>query len=79
MMMIDVSELENEANNLTDFLKSKIPAAITLEKNMLAIDVGEETLSPEKVKAFVKRFLYQSLVSALPSNRRKRNSQNYET
>ena len=59
MIAIDLSEIKEERDYLTDFLKSKIRGSVAVRGESLVLDAGEEKLLVKNVKTFVKRFLHQ--------------------
>ena len=64
MITIDVSELRNECDELSEFLKSKLQASIIIKDTMLVI-TPEETLSIKDAKEYVKRFLHYKGLSEI--------------
>ena len=54
-----MSEIKEERDYLSDFLKSRIRVSIAVKGESLVLDAGEEKLLTKSVKAFVKRFLHQ--------------------
>ena len=64
MITIDIGELKNERDELSEFFKSKLRASIIAKDKMLVI-TSEETLSAKDVKEHVKRFLHQKGLSEI--------------
>jgi hypothetical protein len=54
-----MSEIKEERNYLTDFLKTRIQVSIAVKGESLVLDAEEEKLLTKNVKVFVKRFLHQ--------------------
>ncbi|MDQ1280499.1 MAG: hypothetical protein QG670_1762 [Thermoproteota archaeon] len=65
LITIDISELENGRNGLSDFLRSRIHASITIKGKTLFLDLSEEKLSPRDVKTLVKSFLHREGLSEI--------------
>ena len=59
MITIDMSEIKEERNYLTDFLKTRIQVSIAVKGESLILDARKEKLLTMSIKAFVKRFLHQ--------------------
>jgi len=62
--MIDMSELKNERDGLSEFLRSKFQASVITKDKMLVI-TSEEALSTKDVKEYVKRFLHHRGLSEI--------------
>jgi hypothetical protein len=58
-MTVDLSQIRNEKNEISDFLESRIKVTITRRGDFLVLDLGEEKLPPKKVIMLLKKFLHQ--------------------
>jgi hypothetical protein len=59
LIAIDLSQIKNEKDNLSNFLKSKIQVIITVKGDSLFLDTGEEEPPIKSVKLLLKKFLSQ--------------------
>jgi len=57
-MTVDLSQIKNEKNSISDFLRSRAKVTITTRGDFLVLDFGEEKL-PKKVIMLLKKFLHQ--------------------
>ena len=54
---MDLGELENERETLSDFLRAKLKVDITSKGNKVLV-VGGENLPPKELKRLVNKFVY---------------------
>ena len=59
MIIIEISEINNEKSNLSNFLKSTIQVSIAVKGDSLVLDAGKEKLPTSSVKRLLKKFLHQ--------------------
>lgn len=59
IITIDLNQVRNEKNNLSDFLKSKIQVIITINGDSLILDTGDEEPSIKSIKELLRKFLRQ--------------------
>lgn len=57
MITIDLSQIKNEKDNLSEFLKSRIQVTITVSEDSLILETGEEEPPVKSMKTLLKKFL----------------------
>lgn len=56
-LKVDLGELEDEKENLSSFLRSKLKVDVTSSGNKVLVD--SENLSPQELKRLVNKFVYR--------------------
>jgi hypothetical protein len=65
MITVDASEIKEEINSISDFLKLRTAMSIDIKGGKLLLHLEDKTVSGRDVKTYVKRFLHRRGLSKI--------------